>query len=1068
MAPWFPRFPLVHKVQALVLKLCAMNDLGRQRLDDKGKGAERTPSGNDHPILNGASLQSAARIPDSSPDSPTFVPVSEIRKPTGPPADSSEVPTPFPLPPEQSRAPSASIMPLAGGSSDAPTMIEGLSSAPAVAHPPSGPREFQAPQPVLQEGTILVGRYEILKTLGEGGMGAVYKAKDVVLSRLVALKVIRPELAKNPSIIERFKQELLLSQRVTHRNVIRIYDLGEGDGMQFITMEFIEGRDLRSIIHERKKLPPEEAVGIMEQICLALDSAHSVGVIHRDLKPQNIMIDGNGRVLVMDFGLARTVEGEGMTQTGALVGTMEYMSPEQALAQDLDQRSDLFSAGLIFYEMLTGQMPFRADSALASLIRRTQERASPISSHNASFPQNLIFIVSKCLERNPAARYQTAKDLLAVLDAWDGKRAAGAIAFQSVQPWAQDIPWPKIGVGAAVLILAVLGFQFRDRMFAPTSHAPISVLVADFQNNTSDSLFDGTLEPMFNVALEGASFINAYDRGSARQLATKLPNASGKLDEDAARLVAVNQGLAAIVTGSLKTHGTGYGLSVKAIDAVSGKTLAADDLTAANRDQLLLDIPKIAAPIRKALGDTTPQSVQIEKAAGAFTTSSLPAVHQYGVGMEQLLAGNSEEAIGSFSNAIALDSNFARAYGGMASAYGNLGKTQDAEKYVKLAMEHVDRMTERERYRVRGLYYFATSNYSKCIEEYGELLKRYPADDSAWANIAACYLSVRRIPEAVEAAKRAVEIAPKGAVQRVVLSFYSSYAGDFSTGEREAQTALELNPSSQAHLALAEAQLGLGQMSDAADTYRKMEKIDALGASLAASGLADLAAYDGRYAEATQILERGIATDTAAKNTDGAAEKTATLSQLDLLRGQKSQAVAAATKALAMSQAVPVRVLAARSLLGAGDVAKAQKLADDLAADIQPETQAYAKIIRGDLALQRGNKNDAIAMFTGANELVDTWIGRFELGHAYLDAQMFVEADSEFDRCMKRKGEALEIFQDSMPTFASLPPIYYYQGRVREGLKSPGASESFQTYLNIRGKAEEDPLLADTRQRLQH
>jgi tetratricopeptide (TPR) repeat protein len=434
--------------------------------------------------------------------------------------------------------------------------------------------------------------------------------------------------------------------------------------------------------------------------------------------------------------------------------------------------------------------------------------------------------------------------------------------------------------------------------------------------------------------------------------------------------------------------------------------------------------------------------------------------------MEQLLAGNSEEAIRSFSNAIALDPNFARAYGGMASAYGNLGRTQDAEKYVKLAMEHVDRMTERERYRVRGLYYFATSNYPKCIEEYGELLKRFPADDSAWANSAACYLSVRRIPEAVAAAQRAVEIVPLGAVQRVVLSFYSSYAGDFAAGEREAQTALKLNPSTQAYLALAEAQLGLGQMAQAAETYHKMEKMDALGASLAASGLADIASYEGRYADAVPILQQGVAADMAAKNADNAAEKLAGIAQLHLLRGQNGPAAEAATKALSMSQSVPVRVLAARTLVGAGETAKAQKLADGLASDVQPETQAYAKIIRGDLALQRGDKNEAIKMFIGANQLVDTWIGRFELGRAYLEAGMFVEADSEFDRCMKRRGEALEIFQDSNPTFAYFPPLYYYQGRVREGLKSPGFAESYRTYLSIRGRAGEDPFLSDIRHRI--
>ena len=221
---------------------------------------------------------------------------------------------------------------------------------------------------------------------------------------MVALKVIRPELAGNQAIIDRFKQELMLAPQVTHKNVIRIYDLGEAEGMKFITMEFVEGEDLRTLMQQKKKLSPEEAVDIMQQVCRALEAAHSVGVIHRDLKPQNIMRDKTGRILVMDFGLARTLEGDGMTQTGALVGTMEYMSPEQALGKELDQRSDLFALGLIFYELLTGKMPFKADSALASLIKRTQERATPVSSHDATIPQR----VERHRQQVPGARRQAA------------------------------------------------------------------------------------------------------------------------------------------------------------------------------------------------------------------------------------------------------------------------------------------------------------------------------------------------------------------------------------------------------------------------------------------------------------------------------------------------------------------------------------------------------------------------------------------------------------------------------------------------------------------------------------
>ena len=290
------------------------------------------------------------------------------------------------------------------------TLAEGISPPPSFGRKTA---RVQAHVPLLQTGDVLGGRYEILQMLGEGGMGAVYKARDRELDRFVALKLIRPELAANPAIVARFKQELLLSHQVTHRNVVRIYDLGDADGVKFITMEFVEGQDLRTLILEKQKFPPEEAVEMIQQVCRALEAAHAVGVIHRDLKPQNVMRDKAGRILVMDFGMARTLEGDGMTQTGALVGTMEYMSPEQALAGNLDQRSDLFAVGLILYELLSGKMPYKAESALASLIKRNQERAIPVSDHDGTIPRALSNIVSKCLERDVNLRYQTATELLA-------------------------------------------------------------------------------------------------------------------------------------------------------------------------------------------------------------------------------------------------------------------------------------------------------------------------------------------------------------------------------------------------------------------------------------------------------------------------------------------------------------------------------------------------------------------------------------------------------------------------------------------------------------------------------
>src|SRR6266403_952242 len=270
----------------------------------------------------------------------------------------------------------------------------------------------------LQPGDVLGNRYEIWNVLGEGGMGTVYKALDREVDHLVALKLIRPEMAAHPAILARFKQELLTARQVTHRNVIRIHDLSEVDGVKFITMEFVEGRDLRKLLLDQGKLSAEQAVEIIRQVCLALEAAHSAGVIHRDLKPQNIMQDKQGRILVMDFGVARSLESGGMTQTGALMGTIEYMSPEQAMGKQLDARSDLFAVGLIFYELLTCKLPFKAETAVASLLKRNQERALPAAELDTSIPKGLSDIVSKCLERDLNLRYQSAQEILADLDAW--------------------------------------------------------------------------------------------------------------------------------------------------------------------------------------------------------------------------------------------------------------------------------------------------------------------------------------------------------------------------------------------------------------------------------------------------------------------------------------------------------------------------------------------------------------------------------------------------------------------------------------------------------------------------
>jgi tetratricopeptide (TPR) repeat protein len=837
-------------------------------------------------------------------------------------------------------------------------------------------------------------------------------------------------------------------------------------------MEYLEGRDLRAVLREKGKLPPEEAAKIVLQICRALEAAHAEGVIHRDLKPQNIMLDAGGRAYVMDFGIARSAHLPGMTQTGALVGTPEYMSPEQAKGEKLDERSDLFSLGVILYELLIGQSPYHSDTPLATLWRRIQEKAKPLTEIDPTIPKPLSDIVAKALEIDPKDRFSSAKEFAQHLESWLGISTSmiGSTTYQALVPPqpAQKPIWKYTALGAIVLLIAFAALGLPKKFFPGSAktiaHAPVGVLVADFTNHTGDPVFDDTLEPMFNVALEGASFINAFNRGSARKLAAQLPHPSDKLDEQPARLVAVSQGIGAVITGELSRRGDKYSLSATALDAQTGNVIAKTEATAANKDEVLLTIPKLAAPIRKALGDSTSESAQLQAAGGAFTAASLEAVHEYGVAMNQQFAGNFEAALQSFSKAAELDPNFARAYAGQAAVAGNLGQYQDAEKYAKLAMAHVDRMTERERFRIRGMYYIRTENWQKCIEEYTELLKQYPSDNIAHNNMAACYAGLRDMSKAVEEARRAVEIAPKDLLARNNYSLYACYTGDFQTCEREGREVRKLNPSSEdGFLLLGYAQIGQGQLDQAAQTYQGLQKLGPRGASLAASALANIAMYEGKYREAQKILESATAADLADKQPDRAADNLAMLSSTASSRGDKKTAGAAAQKALANSQSEKIKFLAARAFLEAGDTAKAHQLATTLGAQLQSDPQAYSKIILAEAALKEHDARQAIQLLTEAQNLVDIWIVHFDLGRAYLEAGAFAEADGEFDRCIKRRGEVLELFSDDMPTYSYLPPVYYFQGRARDGLKSSGAADSYKAYLDIRGKAGEDPLLPEVR-----
>jgi tetratricopeptide (TPR) repeat protein/tRNA A-37 threonylcarbamoyl transferase component Bud32 len=934
-------------------------------------------------------------------------------------------------------------------------------------------------------GKPLGERYHIIKLLGAGGMGAVYQALDNELGVAVAIKTVRKELTADPDsarlLDRRFKQELLLARKVTHKNIVRVYDIGELDGVKYITMPFLQGEDLATVLKREGKLPVERVLKLARSVISGLAAAHDAGVVHRDLKPANIMVAPDGEGLVMDFGVARSTEapiaaGEGpistdtlatltrdgqarvleQTASGIVVGTIEYMAPEQSRGEAVDQRADIYAFGLILYDLLLGRArASRVKSAVAELQHRMREAPPSLRETDHAVPVALERIVMKCVQPDAADRFTTSREVEGELAKLD--------AHGVPLPLAQRMSWLQ-KVVAVIALVALLGITYWSARgpAAPVKHEPVSILIADLANETGDKTFDGALEPMLKLALEGAGFISAYDRNGIRRSLGVVPPAV--LDEKAGRALAVQQGVGLVLAGTLALDGSGYTVTLKAAESVTGNVIATESGDATSRDGVLGVATDLGSRMRTALGDNTSDSSR-RFATEKLSATSLEVVREYALAMQALSSSEFVEARAAFERAIKIDPNFGLAYAGLASTASNMGQPQEAERFVKEAIRHVERMTERERLRTRGLLYYITNDYEACVKEYGDLLAQYEADVAARNNLALCSTKLRNMARARDEMARVVAILPKRSLYRLNASLYSTYSGDFVQGERDALVAQQLGDR-WALQALALSKLGQNDFGAATAAYESLAASVGAGPSYTTAGLADIAVYQGRFADAVQLFTDGAAVDLKAGEPDRAAMKLAGLAHAELSRGRPPEAIAAADRAVAASGSVQVRFLAGRTYAEAGALPKASAIATELLDSLQLESQAYGKLLEGIVLLERGAARAAVRTLQEANKMLDTWIGHFDLGRAYLEAKAFPQADSEFDRCLKRSGEALSLFLDEEPTSGYLPPVHYYLGRSREGIGTAAFADAYRHYLTIRHQADTDPLAADIRRRL--
>ncbi len=770
--------------------------------------------------------------------------------------------------------------------SDAPTVV---TETPSVSASRAGSQTDSRTQAAgsgseseLEPGTVLAARYEVLSVLGTGGMGSVYKAQDRELDRLVALKVIRPELARNAAIVDRFKQELRLSHKVTHRNVVRMYDLAEDSGMRFVTMELVAGRDLRSILEERGKLPADEAVDILQQICFALEAAHGVGILHRDLKPQNAMREDAGRVVVMDFGLARTIEGDGMTQSGALVGTMEYMSPEQALGKDLDERSDIFALGLIGYEMLTGNMPFKAESAIASLLKRTRERAVPCVQLDPNIPGALSDIIGKCLESDVEQRYRSVGEVLRDLETWRGKTAAASLRFPADVPSTGMSGRWLLAVGGGALLIAVAAtVSLTVRHFSGSHSAPavasapsISLAIMPFYNASGDATLNwlgASLAEMLGSDIGASSQVRMVSPDRLQQVLGDLHvSANSQVDAATLKRAAEFTNAQTVIFGQFIRAGSEIRISTTVMDLTRDtRTVVTTDVP--DEKDLLTSVDKLAGELREKL-TTDPKVVNDLKAhAERPSTTSVEALKAYEDGVALEKSGDNLKALEDFRAATTTDANFALAYARLAEAYSNLGQDDLAQSASRRAMELGESLPAQERYLIEASNAEINNDTQKAINAYQQLAAANPSDTEVQFALAKLYEQNNDFAAAKQRLAAVLASDPKNVAALLASGRVDIKNGDPNGGldylGRALPLATELDNQEEKAAILQATGIAYGRLNRPDDALRNYQdslaikqKIgDKRGAAASLNQIADLQDRQGKPAESLATYKQALA-----------------------------------------------------------------------------------------------------------------------------------------------------------------------------------------------------------------